>query len=197
MMKNSVCLLLAAAIALLIPTVAQGEQSDSSPLSNTPLSNLPSPLDYSSNTTLGLPFNTLDSNCQGKACVQLKLNSSGSGRLEPSASVQFTFGGYQSQQNRTQRILAELKVKEFDHRREMEVMERLSKAMTSQNYTQVGLWVQTLARIRGTTPQSILTELHGIQGSLVEVLDFDTVRPSLQEVRSSQEVRSPLPSLSR
>ncbi|MCG9892343.1 MAG: hypothetical protein MH252_14885 [Thermosynechococcaceae cyanobacterium MS004] len=79
--------------------------------------------------------------------------------------------------------MAELKLKEFEHKREMEVLAGLSQAMASQNHAQVGVWVQSLARVRGESPQGVLAELQMIQSGLVEVFQPRSPSPRIQQVR--------------
>lgn len=132
---------------------------------------------------VGVESNSLGASCQGAACLQLNLRRSASGGIEPSASVLFTLGSHQTQQAKVHRLLAELKLKEFQHKREMEVLAGLSQAMASQNYAQVGVWVQSLARVRGESPQGVLAELQMIQSGLVEVFQPRNPSPRIQQVR--------------
>jgi hypothetical protein len=146
-------------------------------------SGYPATLDGSGLDISSLNLNPLGNSCQGAVCLQINLRRSATGELEPSASLQFSLGSNQAEQIRTQRILAELRIKEFEHKREMEVMERLAKSVTENNLAQVAFWVQLLAKIRGTSTQTILAELASMQGGLASVLNNGRAGTLIQEVR--------------
>jgi hypothetical protein len=128
------------------------------------------------------------STCNGAFCWQMNLQPNSNNGVTPSFSINGTLGSHQSFQNRTQRILMELRAKELRHRQEMEILSNLGKAMAANNSAETILWVQALARLRGTTPQTVLTEIQSIQGPVQEILNPQRGNFSLQEV-----VRPPNP----
>lgn len=170
-----------ASLTLFSPITAQAQSIASSentlPTSGYPIFEVPG------DGFNGVAPNGLGASCQGAACLQLNLRHTATGGIEPSASMQFTLGSHQTQQTKVQRLLAEVKLKEFEHKREMEILAGLSQAMASQNYAQVGLWVQSLAKVRGTSPQGVLAELQTIQHGLVEVFQPKNLSPQIQQVQ--------------
>ena len=164
---------------VLIPTmnVSQsiaipGNNVDKS-LSILPSSDSPIFEDLSSNFPEPIP-SSLESTCQSKVCFKLNLRQSSTGRFEPSASIQFTLGSHQAQKNRVQKLLAQLKVREFEHSREIEVLERLAKSLTKNDYQESGLWLQLLSRIRGTSSTTLLSELKSIRSNMLDTVIVDT-----------------------
>lgn len=150
-----------------------------------------------------LPSSSLDSfynygsygaTCNGAFCWQMNLQPSSSNGVTPSFSINGTLGSHQSFQNRTQRMFMELRAKELQHRQEMEILTNLGKAMAANNTAETILWVQALARLRGTNPQTVLTEIRNIQGPVQDILNPQRGNFSVQEIlRPPEPPQSPSP----